>query len=345
MWAIENRTPFAAERTWVIDKDGAKRWVVAVKGTYDILEDQSTRLSDSQSTPLLLPQYRGEQGSSSLLYEVDLTAPKTATDVLLNAMAHAPGGKPTTMLDVSFQLGPLKKHLRVIGDRQWKRNLVGSPGMTSPQPFITMPLCYERAFGGWDKQADDPAEHRLHSSNPVGTGFVTRAHHAEEKALPNIEDPRQLISSWKDRPPPAGFGAIASYWPPRLDLAGTYDAQWKKTRFPLLPADFDERFHQCAPADQQVPGFLNGGELVELVNLSRWPWLRFALPKVWLVFKTFFGRRSVEHRARLHTVILEPEVPRVMLVWHTSLSCHHDSDKLDVTVIDQKEYLSGDSSS
>ncbi len=345
MWAIENRTPFAAERTWVIDKDGAKRWVVAVKGTYDILEDQRTRLSELQEEPLLLPQYRGEPGNSSLLHEVDLTAPKTATDVLLNAVAHAPGGKPTPLLDVSFQVGPIKKHLHVLGDRQWKRNLLGSLAMTPPKPFTSMPLVYERAFGGMDTLADDASEHRLHASNPVGRGFVTRALHAEEKALPNVEDPRQLISSWKDRPHPAGVGAIATYWSPRKEWAGTYDAHWKKTRFPLFPADFDERFHQCAPADQQVPGFLTGGERVELVNLSTRPLLRFALPKVWLVFKTLFGRRAVEHRARLHTVILEPEVPRVMLVWHTSLACHHDSDKLDVTVIDQKEYLTGDSSS
>ncbi|NPC86446.1 DUF2169 domain-containing protein, partial [Pyxidicoccus fallax] len=214
---------------------------------------------------------------------------------------------------------------------------------TAPQPFATLPVIYERAFGGADTRAADPAEHRIHVSNPVGTGFATRAAHAEDMPLPNIEDPRQPIRSWKDRPAPAGFGAIASYWAPRLGLGGTFDAHWRKTRHPLLPEDFDERFHQCAPADQQTPGFLVGGEAIELVNLSRWSHLRFTLPKVWLTFRTYFGRESVEHRARLHTVIIEPEVPQVLLVWHTSLSCHHRTDMLDVTVIDQKEFLTGDS--
>jgi hypothetical protein len=214
--------------------------------------------------------------------------------------------------------------------------------MSPPRPFVTMPLTYERAFGGVDRRSADAAEHRLHPSNPVGTGFATRAAHAEELALPNVEDPGQLIDSWKDRPHPAGFGAIASHWSPRIGYGGTYDASWRKNRFPLLPEDFDERFHQCAPADQQIPGFLTGGERVELVSLSRWPRMSFVLPKVWLTFKTFFGKEHQEHRSRLHTVIIEPEVPRVMLVWHTSLSCHHDTDRLDVTVIDQKEFLSGD---
>ncbi|NVJ26292.1 MULTISPECIES: DUF2169 family type VI secretion system accessory protein [Myxococcus] len=340
MWTLENHTPFAADRTWVLDKDGAKRWVVVVKGTYDLQENQRTCLSETQPPPLLLPTYRGEPGASSLLHVMDLTAPKLATDVVVNALAHAPGGKPTTVLDVSLQVGALKKQLRVFGDREWKRAVLGGPAMSAPRPFVTLPVCYERAFGGWDRKAEDAAEHRVHPDNPVGTGFVTQASHSGEVALPNVESPRHLIRSWKDRPPLAGLGAIPSDWSPRRELAGTCDERWKKTRFPLLPEDFDERFHQCAPVDQQVPGFLKGGERVELVNLSRWSRLGFELPKVWLAFKTFFGRKSVEHRARLHTVILEPELPQVTLVWHTSLSCHHDADKLDVTVINQKEYLS-----
>ena len=39
MWALENRTPYAAERTWVLDKNAAKSWVVVVKGTFNILVD------------------------------------------------------------------------------------------------------------------------------------------------------------------------------------------------------------------------------------------------------------------------------------------------------------------
>ena len=37
-----------------------------------------------------------------------------------------------------------------------------------------------------------------------------------------------------------------------------------KTRQPLLPDDFDDRYFQFAPADQQAPAFLRGGEPVVL---------------------------------------------------------------------------------
>ena len=75
---------------------------------------------------------------------------------------------------------------------------------------------------------------------------------------------------------PAGFGPIARHWEPRVRWAGTYDKRWQRTRKPLLPDDFDDRFHQCAPEDQQVDGGLIGGELVELLTSRRKAAWRFA---------------------------------------------------------------------
>jgi hypothetical protein len=49
---------------------------------------------------------------------------------------------------------------------------------------------------------------------------------------------------------------------------------------------------------------------------------------------------QVNHRANLHTVILEPDVPRVLMVWHTALPCHPEVTKLKKTRIIQKTLLS-----
>jgi hypothetical protein len=338
MWLLENRTPYAAERTWVLDKNAAKSWVVVVKGTYNILPDGSTELADDQEDPLFLPKYRGEDGKSSIVYEADLIPTKQATDVLLNGHAYASGGKPTTKVAVVMKVDNLSKSLIVFGNRRWEKGLLGQTYITKPEPFVSMPIVYERAFGGWDTKPEDPADHRLEPRNFIGTGFVTRKKHLVGHALPNVEYPKQLISSWKDRPKPAGFGAVASYWTPRKELAGTYDDKWQKERFPLFPEDFDERFYQCAPGDQQIEGFLKGGEPVYLVNLTADGKLFFRLPEVYLKFMTFFGEKEVEHSAKLSTVIIEPDYPRVIMVWHTSLPCHHLVDKLDVTVISHTEY-------
>ncbi|MEA3274718.1 MAG: DUF2169 domain-containing protein, partial [Pseudomonadota bacterium] len=143
----------------------------------------------------------------------------------------------------------------------------------------------------------------------------------------------------KDRPRPAIFRPVASYWSPRLEYVGTYDERWMKERMPLLAEDFDERFYQVASEDQQTAGFLRGGERVELTNLAPDGKLVFTLPKVRLTFTTNFGRERVDHRAQLHTVILEPGRRRVILVWCTILPCHHKVDKLDSTVVEEIPFV------
>lgn len=339
MWMLDNRTPYAAERSWALDRNAAKHWVVVVKATFDILPDGTTRLAENQVAPLLVEEYRGEPGKSSLRYDADLVLTKRATDVLLDGHAYAPNGKPTRHLTASLSVQRLKKQLLVTGDRIWEYGLVRTLAPTAPEPFEKIPIIYERAFGGWDTKAPNPADHRLEPRNPVGMGFATRSDHLLGQPVPNIEDPAHPILSWKDRPRPMGFGPPCSYWTPRLGYAGTYDARWQKERYPLVPEDFDDRFYQAAPEDQQVEGFLKGGETVELQNLSPQGRLVFTLPKVYPVFTTCFRKRQVEHRAKLYTVILEPDVPRVLMVWQTALSCHHQVDDLDVTVIREKAYL------
>ncbi|MEW9898547.1 DUF2169 domain-containing protein [Chitinivorax sp. PXF-14] len=336
MWQIDNRTPFAAERGWVRDRDGAEVWLVAVKCSFDIKPDGTTEIAKVQPPVLRSPAYFGEPGNSSIQYEADLVLTKATTDILVLGCAYAPEGKPVRELDVGFRAGPVKKLLRVIGDREW-----GAMGASTPQPFCTMPLVYERAYGGVDKHSAFP-ERDWDWRNPVGAGFAVARSHARGLKLPNIENPNQLIRGWNDRPAVAGFGPLCSHWQPRASFAGTYDERWMKTRQPLLPDDFDERFFQCAPVDQQPPEFLRGGEPVVLLNLSPIGTLRFLLPKVFLGFETWFtdGSREIHKNKKLHSVILEPEFPRVSLVWHSALPCHFKVQKLKSTVITVKSDIS-----
>jgi hypothetical protein len=327
MWMVQNETPFAADRNWGVDKNGVKSWIVAVKATFDILPDGSTQLAREQSPPLLDAKFRGDPANTSVLFEADLLYDKQRTDVLLNGHAYAPHGQPVTSLLVALRAHSIAKTLQVTGDRIWEDGLPGSLG--APQPFTKMPITYERAFGGFDRHSEDPKDHRLEPRNPIGTGFaVHRAHLAGQRA-PNVGLPDQPTL-------PAGFGAIASFWQPRLKYAGTYDDQWLAHRMPLLPEDFDERYFQCAPEDQQTAGFLHGGETIELINLTPSGRLAFRLPRIYPTFVTHFGREIAEHDGQLHTVILEPDLPRVILTYHTRLPCHHKVDQLDVTVVREK---------
>jgi hypothetical protein len=339
MLQLDNQTPYAAERTIVMDKTGEKSWVVAVKATYRVRVDGTTELSEPQTPLFYSAEHIGEPGQSSIRYEADLIPTKPATDVIVNGHAYAPGGHPAVSVDVSVRVGPVTKHLRVFGDRRWYVGVSGRLRPSSPANFHRMPIIYERAFGGWDKTDPEPAKQRMFFGNPLGSGFATNEKHLEGKPLPNVEDPSHLISAWNDRPAPAGFGAIASYWSPRLEWGGTYDDAWMEKKFPLLPDDFDDRFHQCALPDQQVAGYLRGGEVVGLKNLTESGSLQFVLPKVHLGFSTSFGKQKQEHRASLQTIVIEPDIPQVILVWQTSLACHHLLDDLDETVVREKRYI------
>lgn len=332
MWQLDNRTPFAAERGWVRARDGTEIWLVAVKATFDVLPDGTTRPSKEQPPVLRLPEHYGEPGRSSVKYDADLVLTKTTTDVIVVGHAYAPPGMAVTHADVGFKVGPVQKVLRVFGDRRWK-----TVGMSSPEPFQKMPIVYERAYGGADPASKTP-EKDWDGRNPVGTGYAVSGRNAVGMSLPNVEDPKNLVGTWSDRPAPAGFGAISSHWQPRAGFAGTYDEHWMKTRQPLLAEDLNDRYFQCAPLDQQAPQWLRGGEPVVLLKLTPGGELRFTLPKVYLGFETRFydGTREIHPRRQLHSVILEPDFPRVSLVWHSAVPCHFKVQKLERTMITLK---------
>ncbi len=334
MWALIDRTAFSSERNFVRDLEGRETWVVAVKARFEISASGALQPASDQEPPLLAPAYL--EPGKSLRYEEDLILGKIATDVVLHGQAHAPGGKPTSMVDVRLQVGPVDKTIRVFGERHYAKT-VGMLTITVPIPFVTLPLVYERAYGG--KTPAGAAEVGEETRNPEGRGFATRSEDLVGQPLPNLEDPRNPIRSWRDRPQPMAFGPLARHWHPRLTFAGTYDDAWKKNRMPRLPNDFDLRFFQTVPEDQQVAGFLQGGEVCTLTNLTPGGTLTFALPKLRFVFRTKIGSQLIEHRSQLHTLILEPERNSLSMIYHTSLPCAGRECSLSATEILAKDYV------
>jgi hypothetical protein len=287
--------------------------LVAVRCTFQIHPDGTTSPAEEQDPVVMAPKHLGEPGASSLRYDTDFVLTKPTTDVILHGCAYAPGGEPATTVDVSLRVGAVRKALRVTGDRPYQQSVLGV-AVGPVQPFTKMPLTYERAYGGGDPADPTKDRRRFDERNPVGTGYGP----AVGNSAPNVEYPGL---GTKRRP--AGFGPISSHWQPRAGHGGTYDDAWRKKRAPLYPDDLDDRFFLCSPEDQRPAKFLRGGEPVELINLTPGGRLAFVLPRVALGFETVFrtGER-VRHKGALHTVILEPDAPRVVLVWRTSLPCH-----------------------
>lgn len=329
MWSLKNRTPYAADRNWTRDKDGVHWWLVAVKATFTIAPGGRLVLADEQPSPVLMPEYFGEPGLSSLRFDSDLLVARPSTDVLVVAHAHAPRGKPAPTVPVALRIGQFQKILLVHGDRTYSRGLTGVT-TTRPQLFTKRPIRYEFAFGGCDLSDPDPKKHCIDERNPIGCGFARRAAHIVGKPAHTIEHP----SGEPADNGPAGFGPIDSSWLPRRKLAGTYDARWEQSKKPLLPDDFDPAFALSAPTDQRLQRPLVGGERVELVNMTPEGVLRFDLPRISLGFTTRISTRRERHNSRVTLVLVDTEERRLSVVWQSTLRVPApDADYLDETEI------------
>jgi hypothetical protein len=141
-----------------------------------------------------------------LRHPSDAVVAKVAADVAL--FGHARSATPVPWLDVSLQVGRVRRAVRVFGDRRWRRE--EGWRASDPAPFTKMPLGFEHAFGGWDRRHADPARHAADLRNPLGRGFLVDPRDAEGVPLPNLEDPDALIRSPSDAPAPAGLGRAAS---------------------------------------------------------------------------------------------------------------------------------------
>jgi hypothetical protein len=330
LWAISNRTPYGAERNWTRDKHGVHWWIVAVKATYHIGPNGVLKLANEQPGPLLVPEYFGAPGDSSLRYDSDLLALKAGTDVTVLADAHAPGGRAAATVPVSIRVGGIEKDLLVHGDRVY---IDGPMGLTTSasRPFVQRPIRYEFAYGGKDLADPDPRQRRIYDRNPVGRGFTCRTARLAHQPAHCVEFAGGGDPSAHGQ---AGFGPIDPSWMPRRKYAGTYDERWSQTKSPLLPDDYDARFGSSAPADQRSDQPLAGNERVALVNLTPEGKLVFGLPQVSLAFTSRFGRRRVPQPVHLATVIVETEELRLSLVWQSALRVPApEVDYLDQTEI------------
>ncbi|RKH30264.1 DUF2169 domain-containing protein [Corallococcus sicarius] len=312
--SLQNQTPFALKLLALADEELRPLLVLVAKATYVIQRD-GLMLAEAQAPVDLSGQYWGTPETSSYRYEPECAFFKPATDVVLVGHAWAPE-RGTRELRVSLRVGPVRKSVRVVGERVWFKSL-GSISMTQPLPFERLPLVYERAFGGWDRSGAEQGRHSFEPRNPVGVGFRSSPRHFEEALpLPNLEDPDHPLERFGQQVPPAGFGFLSPHWQPRAAFAGTYDEAWDRQRKPLLPRNFDRRFFNAASPGLVAPGFLRGGEEVVLVHASPLGPLSFRLPHVTpRATVKLAGNELARPEFHLDTVILDTDEHRLFLLW------------------------------
>lgn len=325
---LNNRTSFTCQQLPLLDRKGANIFRIVLKAGYQFTTDGQLHEAEDHPEVLMEDDYWGEPGQSSVRYESDITLDKPHTDLVINGSAHAPRGRAVREMDVCvYYQERLLKRLRIFGDRKWKRGPLGWRKST-PQPFVKMPIVYERAFGGYDEKGSE-------ARNRVGTGYTSNLDRKyNETPLPNIEFPKQLIVSPRDKPNPAGLGVIAKNWEPRLLFAGTYDDAWLENGFPLLPHDFDIRFNQSTPPDQWIAR-PQGGEVIKITGMSSEGDFNIKLPPCVIRLTLHYKDHSEEKAMDLDTILIESDERRLTLTWRATADIHGDPFRLLEMLIEE----------
>lgn len=240
-------TPLASG-TVVFRSGGETLVAVLAKASFALAPEAA--MDAAAPSPLVQSDaHYGESPRRSLRQASEVAPYLPKAEVLVTGHAYAPPGRPATSLVARLALVSggqvvLDKALRILGDVDRAGNV---------QPFMHMPLVYERAL--FDAE-----------ENPVGV--VPR---------PGL-GPNILLARAPERP--GGFGPLAPRWPSRLRLAGGELPVSPPGGALTLPQGFSWAHFHAAPRDQHID-FLRGDETVVLGSLHpALPLVRTRLPGV-----------------------------------------------------------------
>ncbi|WP_338848507.1 DUF2169 domain-containing protein [Massilia sp. W12] len=304
-----------ADATVAVDKTGQEHLLIVAKGSWQFGPGfvRPIPAMPIQHSDL----YAGKAGLSATLYESDFVLHKPRCDVLFAAQAYAPNGQAVRELLAGYQIGTQQKVLRVHGPRRWQGD---PPAPGQAEPFHVMPLHYGYAFGG-SRLLANTGQSEIYAANPLGSGFCTDPAAAHDLDMQSLEAHQQPVTRPDQPYAPMALSVLGRNCLPRRLLAGTYDAAWKQDVFPFLPEDFDSRFYQAAPEDQQID-YPQGGEEVVLWHLtSGHPEIRFKLPKLNKAPVRILMRDFSVHQPPVvaDTLFFEPDQSRFTVVWRSSL--------------------------
>lgn len=293
-----NNTPFAVHlaRTQTLYRD-LMMAIVVIKASYEITPEGVPQQAQEQ-----LPVSEEDVTTALGSIDGDVAPVKQGCDLVVLGHAHTPSGRPARQHRVEVRLGSWRRQLLVLGDRVWcKRG--GLLVASEPEPFVQMPLTYDRAFGG--VASAGPFE-TAHSDNPHGIGYVHLPEQAEGKPLPNLEELDQRITRWSDRPLPAGVAPLPRHSAMRVARGARADVEEGVTR--VLPGLFSMAHPRMLldeyPARQRL-------DLEGMRPEGAWG---FALPDLPVWLDVALGERVAQLPAAVDTLCVFPDYARFFLV-------------------------------
>ncbi len=292
-----------------LDHQDQHQLTLVAKGTWSISKGRLRPVDERQRIPLHPgPVHLGDPAASSLRWAGDAAPLGAGTDVVVLGEAVSP--RPTTQLLASITVEGIKRELLLHGPRRWDRGLFGWK-ITPAEPASRFPLSWEHAVGGTDRKG------RACPHNPLGRGWAAPEVGA---VLPGIDDPAAPYTAPNDRPDPVNTGYVAANWQPRLGFAGTYDASWQQDRAPLLPGDFNPRFHRAACGPLALTSFLKPKDTIQLSGFTAAEHEGFYLPSRAPRGLLRLRGRDVPAPMRLSELAILPAEGLVVLTWKATVA-------------------------
>ncbi len=158
MWAVDNRTPFAAQGSFLRDRHGVEHWVVAVRACFSLRADGLLDVAPEPPPVRLVGEYVDGQ-AREMKAAADIAPFRPAADILVRGIACAPGEAVRRTCAVRVRVGAIEKRARVSGRRVLRRTggRRGRLTLDGPEDFAGVRLVWRAALGGVDPFAEPGA--------------------------------------------------------------------------------------------------------------------------------------------------------------------------------------------
>ncbi|MCG9595572.1 DUF2169 domain-containing protein [Vibrio sp. Isolate25] len=306
LWDIEQTTDLQTKGRFQRDENGHEVWVLTAKRQWNLNEKvwQEVLAEEIHDDPV----YLGEPGLSAMKIDHEFPVSKQNTDVLVYGKARAYANRPVTYHECRILIDShIDKTIAVHGERQWVEH-GGSVTVSLPKAYVEAEIDYSRALGGDER-------------NRLGSGVAKSSSELLERGVPSVFFPNEDWGPNTKNLRVAGLGPVPPFFSERMQYAGTFDDKWQESRRPLLPEDFNRRFYQSAPADQQCNGFLEGGERLMMSGFSHDDVFSFRIPSEKYVAVADFGEEKFRIPMAMYTVFIDTEAKRLTISYSASFPC------------------------
>ena len=328
---IVNETPFAFAALRTQPLPPAHALTVILKAAF-ALKDGKWEIAEKQRALEPDKPYMDEIGRS-LAWASDLAPIKPCGDFYVLGAFYQPRGVAATEGRGAIQFGALRKELRFLGPGHAAQAADGAWMRSARTPMVSVPLRWEFSYGGLSDRRNPMG--RGIDPIPLEDGREPKAQSAQIEPLV-VQLPQIEPINGGGEPRPVNFAPVPPGFASRQHKLGTRDRHWAVHRAPLPPKDYDPRYHNAAPDDQQLAEFARGDEEIVLINLhphmpelaTKLPGLR---PRVGLL------RRSLDHAVlpeeltmRLDTVVALPDEDQFVLVWRGAIPLRKQTEEGEI---------------